>query len=104
MCSCLVLMCLKARVAGLLEAVFGARIVIIDDDCPGVVCFEQDVLEVQEQADDQVLKARIDPERGRRRAFSPVFPRFSTFFQGFRLIFRPFLGLKTGAGEAHGRQ
>lgn len=87
MCSCLVLMCLKARVAGLLEAVFGARIVIIDDDCPGVVCFEQDVLEVQEQADDQVLKARIDPERGRRRAFSPgfstffhVFPRFSEVF------------------------
>jgi len=54
---------LKGQVSGLGRA-SKARIVIIDDDCPGVLSFEKDVIEVQESSKDQVIQILVNRKGG----------------------------------------
>ncbi|CAL1129197.1 unnamed protein product [Cladocopium goreaui] len=53
----------KGQVSGLGRA-SKARIVIIDDDCPGVLSFEKDVIEVQETSKDQVIQVLVNRKGG----------------------------------------
>eukprot|EP00435_Cladocopium_sp_Y103_P071653 s617_g38.t1 len=54
----------KGLVSGLGRA-SKARIVIIDDDCPGVLSFEKDVIEVQESSfKDQVIQVLVNRKGG----------------------------------------
>lgn len=53
----------KGQVSGLGRA-SKARIVIIDDDCPGILSFEKDVIEVQETSKAQTIQVLVQRKGG----------------------------------------